>query len=321
MPNKSHALAAGVFVLTLLMLLAALAWWLTRDQSEYTVYELATTESISGLQPEAPVRYKGVNVGKVRRISFDAHASGWVLIELHVNAATPIAPTRTFAQLGYQGVTGIAHIQLDDADVWQAELPPGTSGLPRLPMRASPLSTLADQSSSMVARADLVLQQLGQTLNADNQRRLSTLLDSLNDTAQSITITMRGVDKNLNQINALAAPALEHLPALAAQAHSSLAALEAAASHTASAAARLQAEAGAMAQLEMAAGALSAAAAQLRADTLPAVTAAASEAAHAAQALRHTAETLSEQPQSLIWGSAPTPPGPGEAGWMPRAQP
>ena len=115
MENKAHALAAGIFVIAVAALLAGLAMWLTRDQTDYRVYELSSKESVSGLQPQAAVRYKGVAVGKVQSIGFDPQTTGHVLIRIAVNTDAPISPT-TFATLGYQGVTGLAHIQLDDAD-------------------------------------------------------------------------------------------------------------------------------------------------------------------------------------------------------------
>src|SRR3989442_13319961 len=81
-----------------------------------------------------------------RSIGFDPQTNGNVLIRIAIGVNTPITPT-TFAVLGYQGVTGLAHVQLDDADQPQPQLPPGPSGLPRLPLRSSPLSMLADQRS------------------------------------------------------------------------------------------------------------------------------------------------------------------------------
>ncbi|MBP7545809.1 MAG: MCE family protein, partial [Acidovorax sp.] len=62
MENKAHALAAGVFLILVSTLLAALTWWLTRDNTHYTLYELSSKESVSGLSPQAAVRYKGVAV-------------------------------------------------------------------------------------------------------------------------------------------------------------------------------------------------------------------------------------------------------------------
>ena len=47
-------------------LLIGLSMWLTRDSGSYKAYELTTRDGVSGLQPQAAVRYKGVAVGKTR---------------------------------------------------------------------------------------------------------------------------------------------------------------------------------------------------------------------------------------------------------------
>mgnify|MGYP001028198459 CR=1 FL=1 len=113
MENKSHALAAGLFVLLASCLVAGLAMWLTRDNGDYVAYELTTSDGVSGLQPQAAVRYKGVAVGKVTHIGFDPELSGNVLIRISVAVDAPITPT-TFATLGYQGVTGLARRRILD---------------------------------------------------------------------------------------------------------------------------------------------------------------------------------------------------------------
>ena len=72
MENKSHALAAGAFVLAVAALLIGLAVWLMRDVTNTTAYEMVTDDAVSGLQPQAVVRFKGVAVGKVTSISATA---------------------------------------------------------------------------------------------------------------------------------------------------------------------------------------------------------------------------------------------------------
>lgn len=59
MENKSHALAAGLFVVLLTALVIFLSLWMGRDNTNYIRYELSTRETVSGLQPQAAVRYKG----------------------------------------------------------------------------------------------------------------------------------------------------------------------------------------------------------------------------------------------------------------------
>ena len=63
MENKAHALAAGAFVVVITALLALLAVWLTRDTIQRDLYEMSTGETVSGLQPQAAVRFRGVPVG------------------------------------------------------------------------------------------------------------------------------------------------------------------------------------------------------------------------------------------------------------------
>ena len=85
MENKAHALSAGAFQLLVGALLVALAFWLTRDTGVRRVYEMSTREAVSGLQPQAAVRYRGLDVGKVTQLGFDPQATGNVLIRIAVD--------------------------------------------------------------------------------------------------------------------------------------------------------------------------------------------------------------------------------------------
>src|SRR3954469_7580144 len=113
MENKAHALAAGIFMVIATALLIGLAAWLTRDTGQRDAYEISTREAVTGLQPQAAVRYRGVDVGKVSTIGFDPKVQGNVLMRLDIDHEAPVTK-ETFATLSYQGVTGLAYVQLDD---------------------------------------------------------------------------------------------------------------------------------------------------------------------------------------------------------------
>jgi phospholipid/cholesterol/gamma-HCH transport system substrate-binding protein len=113
MENKSHALMAGLFTLLLGIALIAAAVWLGRDTVQRTTYEIATRSSVSGLSAQSDVRYRGLEVGKVESLRFDPATPGQILVRIAVDPTTPVTAS-TFAQLGYQGVTGLGYIQLDD---------------------------------------------------------------------------------------------------------------------------------------------------------------------------------------------------------------
>ena len=101
MENKAHALAAGAFVLFVASLLVGLAMLLTRDTGVRHLYEMTTREAVSGLQPQAAVRYRGIAVGKVIFIGFDPQLTGNVLVRFTVEDGTPMTKS-TFATLGFR---------------------------------------------------------------------------------------------------------------------------------------------------------------------------------------------------------------------------
>ena len=320
MENKSHALAAGIFVLVVAAMLAGLAVWLTRDNANYEQYELSTKDGVTGLQPQAAVRYKGVAVGKVTRIGFDPQVGGNVLIRIAVNEQAPISPT-TFAILGYQGVTGLAHILLDDAEQPYPELPPGPSGLPRLPIKPSPFGMLAEQAPNILAQVEEATRRVNQLLSDGNQQRLGAAIDNLALAAGSVNTLTQRLDTTVVQ---RLDPALAALPPLAGDARKTLQSLQqASASVTALAhdvgqtTQRLNAEGGAIDQITLGTKALARTADQFGTATLPRLNRAADDTSRAARQLSRAAGGVTDNPQLFIYGSGRIPPGPGEEGFAP----
>ncbi|MDH0199842.1 MlaD family protein [Comamonas aquatica] len=318
MENKSHAMAAGSFVLALLVLLGALALWLTRDRHDYTLYEMSTGDTISGLQNQATVRYKGVAVGKVTEITFDQAQQGNVLIRIAVDSKAPVSPTTTFGMLGYQGVTGIAHIQLDDMTEPMAALPEGPGGIPRLLMKSSPLSVLADQGMTILSKVDEATRRINQLLGDDNQERFSSLLLNLSDAASNVSGVTRSMHTALQQ----------ELPGMTQDARRALQAMEKAGQEAGALAQEVrrmtttvQGPDGALARITEGSQAMARAAERLDRATLPGISQAASDVSSAARRMGSAAAGIGDNPQSLLYGVGAGQPGPGEPGFVaPAAQ-
>lgn len=318
MENKSHAMAAGSFVLALLVLLGALALWLTRDRHDYTLYEMSTGDTISGLQNQATVRYKGVAVGKVTEITFDQAQQGNVLIRIAVDSKAPVSPTTTFGMLGYQGVTGIAHIQLDDVTEPMAALPEGPGGIPRLLMKSSPLSVLADQGMTILSKVDEATRRINQLLGDDNQERFSSLLLNLSDAASNVSGVTRSMHTTLQQ----------ELPGMTQDARRALQAMEKAGQEAGALAQEVrrmtttvQGPDGALTRITEGSQAMARAAERLDRATLPGISQAASDVSSAARRMGSAAAGIGDNPQSLLYGLDVGQPGPGEPGFVaPAAQ-
>jgi phospholipid/cholesterol/gamma-HCH transport system substrate-binding protein len=320
MENKSHAMAAGSFVLAVTLLLFSLAVWLTRDKGRYQIWELSTRDSVTGLQPQAPVRYKGVAVGKVTYIGFDDTARGNVVIRISVEEHTPLTPT-TYATLSYQGVTGLAYVLLDDSGTEQKQILPGEDGIARLPLVTSQLGKLTEQAPELLAQINEVTQRINQTLSDENQKSLALTLKNLSDASAGIAQLSASLqDTARNRIN----PALAAMPAVMLEAAQTLSAIQATAKDAAHmsgeiarSARRLNEKDGPLNRLAEGSKSLVNVADTLVGITLPRVNQLADDGTRLSRQLGRAANEFSDQPQSLIYGRGVIPPGPGEPGFAP----
>ncbi len=311
MENKAHALAAGTFVLVVSALLVALAWWLSREGGVRVPYELSSRDPVTGLNLQASVRFKGVSVGKVTDIRFDPKVPGNVLVRIAVDANAPITQS-TFGTLGFQGVTGIAHVQLDDGPGSKEPLVGVDGEVPRIPMRPGLVGRLTDQGTHLLMQVDEATRRINQLLSPENQQLLMTAVGNAGDAA-------KGYRQLADDLRALlqAPPGVAKVtvPEVLNSTRGTLQSLQATSDETRQAVKRLNEPGGAVDKLGQGAEALAQSANTLNASTLPRLNRMGDDATRAARQLGRTAANLNENPQSLLFGTGAVPPGPGEPGF------
>lgn len=303
MENKSHALAAGTFVLALVALLVALATWLTRDSSEQRLYELSSKDAVTGLQPQASVRFKGVRVGKVTAIGFDPQSPGHVLIRIAVDRSTPVTQS-TFASLGFQGVTGLAFIQLDDHGESQLSLATGAQAPARIPMQPSLLSQVSEQGVRILSQLEVSSQRINQLLAPEHQKTLMTAIGNLGQAAARLPELMQESSVTLKTVQETSARVGRSADAARESANAFKKVTE-----------RMHEKGGTLDKLASGADTLSATGQSLNASTLPRLNRAVEEAGRTVRQVGRAADTVSDNPQALIFGNGPAAPGPGEPGF------
>lgn len=313
MENKSHALAAGTFVLMLLALLMALAVWLTRDINAQRVYEMSSKEAVSGLQPQASVRFKGVDVGKVTAIGFDPQVPGNVLIRVAINEQAPITQS-TFAALGFQGVTGLAFIQLDDKGESHVALP-ASEPPARIPMRPSLLDRLTAQGESILSQLDESTRRVNQLLSIDNQKSLMAAIADLGLAAASVRQLSADTHKMLPRLSGEASAALKTLQDTSVRVSESTDEARASAQAFKLVTQRMNEKGGTLDQITAGVDTIAATGQSLNAATLPRLNRAVDDVARTTRQVGRAAGTVIDNPQALIFGSGPLPPGPGEPGF------
>jgi phospholipid/cholesterol/gamma-HCH transport system substrate-binding protein len=312
MENRSHALLTGFFTIALLVAAILIGLWLNRDRTEFVPYEIVTTQTIPGLNPQAAVRYRGLEVGRVDEIVFDPRVTGQILIRLSIDEGAPITTT-TFASLGYQGVTGIAFIQLDDDRTGSPLLKSAPKSVARLPLRPGLLDQLETRGLAILEKTERITDSLNTILSKENADKITGAVDNISKAAEAYGEIPRQLQ-----------PTLARLPALAGKLDQSLASVNTLATSANGAvqnydrlAIGLQAPGGPIDRATNAIASLEGVTSDLELRTLPHVVEMTDEVRSSVRAVRRTVTGLGDRPQSILFGAPAAQPGPGEPGFVP----
>jgi phospholipid/cholesterol/gamma-HCH transport system substrate-binding protein len=330
MENKAHALAAGSFVLLLAVLATLMGLWLSRDTQERYAYELSTADSVSGLSEQAAVRFRGIEVGKVSKISFDGRTRGNVLIRITVDDRAPITSS-TFATLSMQGVTGLLFVDLDDSGQAKEPLKTNNASPTRIPLKSSLLTKLANQGDAILNQVDATIKKVNTLLSDDNQRVMVGAVQNIGQVAASVDKLSNNLDASVTRyVN----PMLASIPPVVAGAAQTLKTVDSATAEVGKLVQQVGAPGGVLDKVVAKGGladklsesvdAVNDTLSTVNASTLPRAARLADDSARAVRSVNRAVSGLGDNPQSLIFGNGPTAPGPGEPGFAPpaaRAQP
>ncbi len=312
MENKSHAFAAGAFVLVVAALLAALAAWLARDSSEQRVFEISSPEGVTGLQPQAGVRFKGVLVGRVTDIALDTVQRGNVLLRIAVSEQAPITQS-TFATLGFQGVTGLAFVQLDDKGEQPAALVATGSTPPRIPMRPSMVSRFTEQGGNLLTQMEQASGRVNTLLDVENQKALMDAIQQMGQAAANVSTLARRADQVLG---VQADATLKSMQATSERLGASADSVRTSAAEFQRMSRRMNEPGGTLDKIAQSTDALAHTSRQVNAQLLPRLNRATDDTARTLRQVGRAVDAVGDSPQSLLWGKGQATPGPGERGFV-----
>lgn len=310
MENRSHALMAGFFTIALLTLTTVLAIWLGRDKIKRIPYDVVTSSAVSGLNLQAAVRYKGIKVGNVTDIDFDDNNPGQIILRLEIIPDAPVTSS-TYATLGYQGVTGIAFVQLDDEGTSKQLLVANHKPdvVPRIPMRPGMMQNLEKRGQAILAQAEELTRRLNTMLDPANQKSLMTAVENIGQASAA-----------WKELPAKFEPTLARLPELADQAKLTMVEVRNLSGNVGKLSnnlnqltTSLQAEDGPLAKFNLV---MDNVGNSLTLDTLPKVQSVAGDAKASLHSFGRLSDSLKERPQSLLFGNPAPAPGPGEPGFV-----
>jgi phospholipid/cholesterol/gamma-HCH transport system substrate-binding protein len=196
MDRDANYVAVGAFVLLVIAMSVAFVFWYTNhaDKRSYQRYEIYFQGSVSGLANGAPVRYLGVNVGTVKRMTVDPDHPYRVLVIADIDSKTPL-DNRTLASLNLQGVTGLLFIDLQQ-DTNSAMAGPLAQGAEYPAIRSTPsqfdvlLNNLPDLAVRMVGAVD----RFNRLLSDANINAVRKTLENASLASERLPATVRGME-------------------------------------------------------------------------------------------------------------------------------
>ncbi|MEN7528001.1 MlaD family protein [Cupriavidus sp. DL-D2] len=311
MENKSNAFLAGVFTIGLAILVLFALFWFSSDHAVRVPYDLITRSTVNGLGPQADVKYRGLDVGKVVSIKFDPQVPGQIIVRITVNQDTPITRT-TYATLGFQGVTGIAYVQLDDtareegASTNSPRLPTSAREPARIVMRPGFFEELEKRGDSLLTQTESLMASLNEMFQTTNRDELMSAINSVHQTAEDYSKLAKSLQ-----------PAVNQLPKAVENLNATLASTRRLADDLANPNGTVMSTVNRVGEnMQGAADSVQKAAGIFTQETLPQLNGLARDARQTARSIDRAAGQFNDQPSSVLFGGPSPTAGPGEPGFQ-----
>ena len=307
MTSRLNYALVGLFVLVFGAAWVGISLWLTLGDysTQYSVYRVYIDESVSGLYRDAPVKYRGVEVGKVTGIDLNPAVPDQVMLTLDVVSTTPIREN-TVAELSVQGLTGIAFLELKggtlDSPMLTAK--PGED-YPVIPSLPSFFARLDMSGTELIANFNALANSLARLLDEDGRRSVREILANINTITAAIARREGEVEETLVSASRLmknSADASKQLQPL-------LVTIDETAQSIDEMAIRI---AGTSESLDRYIEGSGSGVQQFSRQTLPEFGSLVAELRRLANTLQNVGEKLEDDPRALLYGNELQQPGPGE---------
>ncbi len=205
MEKRLSYILVGSFVVVLTLSMFAFTYWLARYGDEnmaHDYYHAYFTESVSGLTVESLVKYRGVEVGRVKEISINKKNSEEIEVLIEIKQGTPIKQD-TYAMLDTLGITGLKYIDLKGGSKDAPRLTETKGEIATIAVKKSILASLYDDGDMMVKKINRVLDNVGSLLNDKNVKEVNNIVANLSSTTKFIDDNKQKITQVFDQISQL----------------------------------------------------------------------------------------------------------------------
>jgi phospholipid/cholesterol/gamma-HCH transport system substrate-binding protein len=200
--RDTNYVVVGAFVLLVIGIAVSFVYWYTghKDKRTYHRYEIYYDGTVSGLTAGSPVRYLGVDVGKVARIMLEPKNRKRVEVIADIDANAPI-DARTEALLSLQGVTGLLFIDLEDDPQSTATGPlPKGDRYPVIHSAPSDIAVLLRRLPDLANHTIALVGHMDQVFSEENVRAFKATLENARVASERAPALLKEIDQMVADI-------------------------------------------------------------------------------------------------------------------------
>jgi phospholipid/cholesterol/gamma-HCH transport system substrate-binding protein len=196
MDRDTNYVVVGAFVLLVIAMAVSFVFWYTdqQDKRTYQRYEIYFQGTVSGLTAGSPVRYLGVDVGKVVRLTLEPQQRKRVQVIADIDSTAPI-DGRTLASLTLQGVTGLLFIDLEEDPKATTRTLAQGHRYPVISSAPSDFDVLLSSLPALATHTTELVDRFNRVLSDENIRTFKAMLDDARTASQRLPETARAVQE------------------------------------------------------------------------------------------------------------------------------
>lgn len=189
METRANYVLIGSFVLLGAAALMLFVVWVSRASftRDFDSYDVLFEGAVNGLTEGGEVRFNGIKVGEVRRLSLDREDPNKVIARIRIDSQTPVR-TDSVAQLDFLGITGVTFIQIRAGT---ATLPllkeQDTNPVPVIRTERTALDELFQGGQDFLTVAGDVLNRLNDVLSDENLVAVASILRNVDAATAKIS--------------------------------------------------------------------------------------------------------------------------------------
>lgn len=198
----NYILIGLCFIATLIGLVVFIFWFGGNNEfgSNVKKYKAYSKVAIDGVRPDSSIKYKGINVGKILNINFKDNNFDEIEFDLIIREDLPIKKD-SILKVDQSGILGSNFLNLIQNDSSNDML--DVDGA--LQIKSGGMSQILESAPSLTGKIDSLLQNTNEIINPENVKNITSILESIKDSAIKLNKMMSLAQEKTKEIGSLIA--------------------------------------------------------------------------------------------------------------------